>query len=471
MHYERILAAVEGMPWAIEPDKGRVVAEILSRRIAQPVALEDDAGDFFRELHAAEMARREKSRTKARRNGVGFITLYGVMCQRAEWFTEMSGMTSCETMGKHIDEAVADEGIETIVIDVDSPGGSVFGVEELARKVAGAKKAKRVIAVANAMAASAAYYVASQAGELVVTPSGMVGSIGVYQMHVDRSEEMRQMGRTVTFVSAGERKTAGHEYGPLEGDARKEYEEMVAGYYDQFVKAVARGRNVSQARVKEGFGRGGMMLADAAVKEGMADRVASLEDVLARYGVTLSEVALSAQLHADTWATRGGGDFEIELRKRKLQLSLGDLSERRETNTAIGPTVTPELRRIAHHEAAHAVAAYVLGARVISATIVPDGKNLGLVTHECVQGAVNNAAVALAGRFGECLIGEPKYSGSEVDEANAAKSCPVTFLPEARQKARDIVHQNAPAIKAVAAELLTKKTITGDAVRAAVHRG
>jgi capsid assembly protease len=311
MFYERILAHVAATPWAIEPGKGEVVAEILNRKLRGETAPRGELDEYL----AREAARREKDRDRSRRGAVALVPLYGVMTQRADLFTEMSGMASTETVGRQIDEAAADRGVEVIVMDIDSPGGSVFGVPELADKVAAAAKQKKVIAVANSLAASGAYWVASQASELVVTQSGEIGSVGVYMMHVDRSEEIKAMGRVVTFVSAGERKTALAPTQPLSTVGRQQLEELVQGTYGQFVRAVAKGRNVSQTRVREGFGRGGMVLAENAVEEGMADRVASLDQVLARYGVSLADVAPNATApeHSDRHA--------VEIRKRRLNLA------------------------------------------------------------------------------------------------------------------------------------------------------
>lgn len=307
MLYERILAAVAGTPWAIEPSKGQVVADILNRKLKGESAPRSDLDRWYE----IEAARREEQKAKRKQGTVALIPLYGVMTQRADFFTEMSGMSSTEQVGRLVDEAANDPSIQAIVMDVDSPGGSVFGVAELADKIAAATTQKKVIAVCNSVMASAAFWVGSQASELVITPSGEIGSLGVYMMHVDRSEELKAMGRTVSFVSAGERKVAGNQYEPLSTIGRSHMEELVQGNYDQFLRAVAKGRGTSQTKVREGFGKGGMVLAEAAVKEGMADKIATLDQVLSRYGVTMAEVAPSSQ--SDRWG--------IELRKRKLKLA------------------------------------------------------------------------------------------------------------------------------------------------------
>lgn len=291
MRYERILAAVAATPWAIEPDKGRVIAEILSRRANGEAADET-------ELVAAVALKKDKGKRKP--GVVGVIPVYGTITQRADFFSEWSGGTSTEEVGRQLDDFAADPNVEAIVLDVDSPGGSVYGVEELAQKIHATAKQKKVTGVANSEAASAAYWLASQASELVVTPNGQVGSIGVYVMHRDESEALAKWGRKITLISAGERKTAGHPYGPLDDLSRAELQAGVDDYYDKFVKAVARGRNVSQASVREGFGRGGMVRAEKAVKEGMADRIATLEEVLTKYGAAVGPAAQSERPEADS---------------------------------------------------------------------------------------------------------------------------------------------------------------------------
>ncbi len=303
MRYQRILAEVAGLPWAIEPAKGQAIAAFLTRKAN---------GETIPEPEVAAAVAQKRPKAKARAGEVAVIGMYGVMVQRADVFAEISGAVSTEAVGRMLDDAAADPGVTAVVLDIDSPGGSVHGTAELGAKVAALAKSKKVTAVANATAASGAYWVASQASELVVTPSGWVGSIGCYQMHVDRSEELRAAGVAVTLISAGERKTAGNEYAPLDAAGREEIAGWVQGYYDQFVRAVAAGRKVSMTRVREGFGRGGMVLAEAAVKEGMADRVGTLDDVLGRYGLSAADVTPAAALQPDR--------FGLENRRRRLAL-------------------------------------------------------------------------------------------------------------------------------------------------------
>jgi ClpP class serine protease len=139
-----------------------------------------------------------------------------------------------------------------------------------------------VIAFANPMAASAAYWIGSQADELVVTPSGEVGSIGVLALHEDWSRAYDAAGVTPTFISAGKYKTDGNELEPLGEDAKAAIQARVDDYYSTFVKAVSRGRGIGAGEVRSGFGQGRLVGAAEAVKLGMADREGTLEDAISR---------------------------------------------------------------------------------------------------------------------------------------------------------------------------------------------
>jgi signal peptide peptidase SppA len=301
--YSRILAAVAATPWAIHPEKGRVIADFLTRK-----AEGQDAADVW--LPPIEAAAKKDKRRKPA-GTVGVIPVHGTITQRADLFSDWSGGTSTEAVGLVLDEFVADPSVDAVILDVDSPGGTVYGVEELALKIHAATKTKKVIAVANSLAASAAYWIASQASEIVITPGGEVGSIGVYLMHRDRSAAMERYGEKVTFVSAGELKTAGHSYAPLDDVSRAVLQKSVDDYYDKFVRAVARGRNASLSAVRSGFGRGDTVRAEEAVKEGMADRIGTLDAVLSRYGLSVADLTPAAD--ADL-------KHDIEVRKRKMRM-------------------------------------------------------------------------------------------------------------------------------------------------------
>jgi signal peptide peptidase SppA len=210
------------------------------------------------------------------------LPIRGVIFPRANLMSWIYGGTTLDKLTAQFRQALGDSSVKTIVFDVDSPGGDVQGVPELAEEIYKSRSRKKSVAVANGMAASAAYWLASAAGELVVAPSGQVGSIGVYMAHEDISKAMEQEGLKVTLISAGKYKTDGNAIEPLSDSARADMRGKVDAFYGMFVNGVARARGASQNAVRGGFGQGRMVLAADAVKERMADRVGTMDDALAR---------------------------------------------------------------------------------------------------------------------------------------------------------------------------------------------
>lgn len=283
----RILAAFYNTPWALDPVTLGVMAGLLDRwamgvRLG-PAEIAAAVGD------APEVAAaRRDAAAQASRGAVAVIPVYGVLAHRAYAVDQTSRpLTSVERLGNMVKAAAADPDVGSIVLDIDSPGGSVFGVQELADTLAGVRGSKPIIAVANSMAASGAYWIASQADEIVVTPSGMVGSIGVIVPHRDMSGAYEKAGVKVSYITAGKYKAEGNDSGPLDEEARAAVQSMVDGYYAAFTKAVAKGRGVSVDQVRgEAFGQGRVKLAKDAVASGMATSIGTLDDTIARMART-----------------------------------------------------------------------------------------------------------------------------------------------------------------------------------------
>jgi signal peptide peptidase SppA len=297
-----LLQALAQTPWAMLPEKLAEIVEVVRLRVAgvtlTPEAVQERLG-AARRPPAAEGP-----------PGIQVLPLYGVMAQRMNLFMAISGGTSTTMFAAAFRQAVQDARVGAIVLDVDSPGGSVFGVQELADVVYEARGKKRVVAVANSMAASASYWVASQADELVVTPGGEVGSIGVFAVHEDISKMAEMEGVKVSYISAGKYKVEGNPFEPLGDEARGYIQRRVDDYYDLFVRSVARGRNVLQREVREGFGQGRMVGASRAVATQMADRVEPLDATIARLKQEISGTVAAPPRAAD-----------IDLQRRRLRLA------------------------------------------------------------------------------------------------------------------------------------------------------
>jgi signal peptide peptidase SppA len=216
--------------------------------------------------------------------GIAVLPLYGVVTQRGNMVDDISGpgSTSTQQFTAILRQMLADDTVGQILIDIDSPGGSVYGVSELASEIVKARAQKPVIAVANSLAASAAYWIGCSASEFYVTPGGEVGSIGVWQAHFDYSKALEEDGVKPTLISAGKFKVEGNPYVPLDEQAQAFMQSRVDDYYNAFVEAVAIGRGVSINDVRNGMGEGRVLGADAAQALNMVDGVAAFDDVLAK---------------------------------------------------------------------------------------------------------------------------------------------------------------------------------------------
>jgi signal peptide peptidase SppA len=218
---------------------------------------------------------------------IAVLPLFGTIAHRMGMFSDMSGGTSTERFQQYLRSAVGDPTVKSIVIDIDSPGGTVNGVPELADEIYQARDVKPVVAIANSQAASAAYYLASQASDVVAIPSGEVGSIGVFAAHEDISKAAENQGVKVSLISAGKYKTEANPFEPLSEEARAALQDKVNNFYDMFVNAVARGRNTSPDAVRNGMGQGRMLQAEQARRTGMVDRVATFDRTLKRLGAKM----------------------------------------------------------------------------------------------------------------------------------------------------------------------------------------
>ena len=265
----RRLAALSEAPWALMPDA-----------LSRIVAWSRDGSD------PSEVVALTGTHDGVTRMGaVSVIPVYGVIEHRSDWIMETFGGVSIEGLRASLRAAIADPSVLAIVLDIDSPGGTVAGMTELAAEVRAARGGgKPIVAVADTLAASAGYWLASQADELVVSPSGSVGSIGVYAIHQEASRMLDAEGITTTIISAGPHKSEGNEFEPLTDGARDDIQGRVDASYAQFLSDVAAGRRVPVDRVEADYGGGRVLTARKAYEAGMVDRVETLAQTVERLG-------------------------------------------------------------------------------------------------------------------------------------------------------------------------------------------
>ena len=255
-------------PWAVIPETLQMMREVIEARI-NGLTIEPDT-------YAAPVTRSFSSS-----GAVAVLPLLGVMTPRAGLFQQLFGGVSTQQWTSQLNAMIADPMISAIVLDVDSVGGNVGMITEAAAAMRAGRKKKKIYAVANGMMASAAYWIGSQASEIIITPSGRAGSIGVFAEHTDLSQAADSAGIRTTLISAGKFKTEGNPFEPLTDEATAELQRSVDRIYDRFVSDVAAGRGVRAAKVERDFGQGRLLDAEDALSAGLVDRIATLDETIA----------------------------------------------------------------------------------------------------------------------------------------------------------------------------------------------
>jgi signal peptide peptidase SppA len=217
---------------------------------------------------AARPSQKGEGRTK-----VAVIPVQGVLTKDGpRWLGN-----SYESIVDAVEKAAADPSVKRIVLSVDSPGGEVIGLPETAQVLAQAAKVKPVSAIVEGQAASAAYWLTSQASDISLTPSGDVGSVGVRMMHADVTKMLADQGIKVTELSSGDFKTEWSPFNPVTDEAKADMRERLEDVHNDFINAVAAGRGVRATADSRNsrFGEGRMLSAEAALRGGLVDRLES----------------------------------------------------------------------------------------------------------------------------------------------------------------------------------------------------
>ena len=265
--FSHLSSLVFNKPLMVTQDYAETIAVVLSDRLnldVEGLQIKSDAKD---------------QRVATTNKGVAVIPIVGSMSHRATGIEAMSGMTSYTTLQKQFEAAFNDPKVGSILMDIDSPGGSVAGAFDFRDYLMSKKGTKPVYALARDAMCSAAYLIGSTADKVYATQTARVGSIGVVAMHTDASGKMEKEGLKPTFISAGKFKTAGNPYEKLEGEKLKYLQDSVDESYDMFINAVADARGIDKKAIRDTEARvyGGKK----AVEIGLADGIRTYESVLA----------------------------------------------------------------------------------------------------------------------------------------------------------------------------------------------
>lgn len=299
MKHELLIAEFLSTPWALMPERLNAVSAVMARWSSHAPATTEVLAGIDTDKVTREA--RRQSATSVSGGGIAVLPLYGVITQRGNMIEDVSGPGSVSTQkfAAALRQALADESVSQILIDIDSPGGSVYGVAELADEIVAARAQKPIIAIANSLAASAAYWIGCSASEFYVTPGGEVGSIGVWQAHFDYSQALAAEGVIPTLISSGKYKVEGNPYAPLDVEAQAFMQSRVDDYFLTFSKAIAKGRGVPIAQVRNGMGQGRVLGAEAALEQNMVDGIVTLDEAIRK-------MLLKARTQAKTKSSRIG---------------------------------------------------------------------------------------------------------------------------------------------------------------------
>lgn len=270
----RVLELITTVPWAITAEALQTIIAVANReglepeaiakavygRVPEPEALAAKPGEVLPGTYAVTL-----------RDGVATIPMIGPMFRYADFFTQMSGGTTYDALAMDLAAARDSADVGAILLDVDSPGGEANGVAELAAMIVAMRGVKPVVAYVGGMGASAAYWLASAASEIVVNATAMVGSIGVRMELMETWMRDASRGlRTISLVST---------QSPRKALATADIQLIIDELATQFVEGVARNRGVSAETVLADFGQGGLFVGQAAIDAGLADRLGTYESI------------------------------------------------------------------------------------------------------------------------------------------------------------------------------------------------
>jgi capsid assembly protease len=278
-----LAASLLNRPLAIRPEKAEIIMAALADRLGiaslrlpdgRLRAFDDDGSVTIDASDIGAWDRDEKGYQVVA--GVAVIDVLGTLVQRQMGLRPMSGMTGYSAVRANLFAALDDPQARAIALDIDSPGGDVAGLFDLADAIFAARGQKPIWAILDETAASAAYAIAAACNKVTVPRTGYAGSIGVIVLHADVSRLLDKEGITVTILQFGARKADGQAAIPLSDPARTALQADVDTVGQLFVDSVARYRGISASRVRAQEAT--VFMGERAAAAGLADVVASPAD-------------------------------------------------------------------------------------------------------------------------------------------------------------------------------------------------
>lgn len=257
--------------WSILPEQLEAIRLASNQKLETALAQEEnpDGADIYDTGYGYQV-----------KDGIAIIPISGPLTNKFNIWLDFFGFQSMKILGIDINKAVANPEVNKIVLDYDTPGGTVNGTFELANIIKAAGQVKPVYAYVSSMAASAGYWLASAASKgIYTTETAQLGSIGVYILHTDYSRARAAAGLTDTFIKAGKEKTLGNPYEPLSDEAKAALQKDVNYFYSLFTGFVSTSRPALDKDITK-WAEGKVFIGRQAVEVGLADGISTLENLL-----------------------------------------------------------------------------------------------------------------------------------------------------------------------------------------------
>jgi len=271
----RVLRALYCEPWLISPQMHKTLCDIAWAHVDGSAHCVDGRATEY-EAKFDDEVKHDGIGDVAREGTTAVIAVSGVIGRKFSGFLNSSGVTSVDVLERVMNEAVADSTVSEIVLDVDSPGGTVTGTPEAAETIERAAQEKPVVAFTGGMMASAAYWLSAPCDAIFAAPSADIGSIGVYAALLDVSRKLDNEGVRVELFKQGKFKAMGFPGVPLTEEQREHIQKGVDDVADWFKGFVTANRPAVPTEAMEGQ----TYMGRDAVAIGLADQIGTLADAI-----------------------------------------------------------------------------------------------------------------------------------------------------------------------------------------------
>lgn len=282
MKYPHLAARLFNTPLLVHPQKlDAIIAGLGARLLGGEIAF-DPVNSVSEALLPADMfSTRRGTRSDSGymvTEGVAVISANGALVHRTRLDANSNYLLGYNELARKAEDAMDDPDVHAVLKIYDSPGGEVSGAFEYSDRMYALRGKKPMYAIADSLAASAAYLGASAFDQLSVSQTGYAGSIGVVMRHVDLSVALQNEGVRVTHIYAGDHKIDGNPYEALPKSVRSDFQEEINSLYELFVAAVARNTGLTPDAIRAT--QAAVYRGQAAVDIGLAHRVATTDQLL-----------------------------------------------------------------------------------------------------------------------------------------------------------------------------------------------